>query len=184
MRNLSKLKDPNRYYNWYHGYTGLQYPYYDYKVNQLKYFVNTTYTSGNMTTQYFGEKFNATKVDENIAVQILVFVPLSVYYDINTTLITLLFNLEKNTMKEVSDNDKIGIKTVGYIDADKTHVIKNITGPFDYKYDGILLNRKVTYEEIRNIKKDKMPGFRFSWKYNKEVELWRKYSYWNIQFTR
>ena len=94
-------------------------------------------------------------------------------------------------MKEVSDDDemsmphifKTGIRTVGDIDADKTHVSRNITGPF-YEYYLIGLNRKVTDENIRNIKQDKMPGFRFSWKYNKEVELWTKYRTWNIQFVR
>ena len=28
MANLSKLEDPDRYYNWYHGYTRIRYPYY------------------------------------------------------------------------------------------------------------------------------------------------------------
>ena len=27
MGNLSKVEDPDRFYNWYHGYTKLQYPY-------------------------------------------------------------------------------------------------------------------------------------------------------------
>ena len=30
IRNLSKLNDPDRYYNWYHGYTFLRYPHYNY----------------------------------------------------------------------------------------------------------------------------------------------------------
>ena len=28
MANLSKIVDPDRYYNWYHGYTEIKYPYY------------------------------------------------------------------------------------------------------------------------------------------------------------
>ena len=28
MTNLSKVEDPDRYYNWYHGYTRIRYPYY------------------------------------------------------------------------------------------------------------------------------------------------------------
>ena len=118
----------------------------------------------------------------NFYISILIYVPPRVQHDTNTT---LLFNLEKTTIREVSDNDKMTIWTYHMldIDADKTHVITNITGPFD-DYYVIRLNRKVSDEDIRNIKQDKMPGFRFSWKYNKEVELWRKYSYWNIQFTR
>ena len=87
-------------------------------------------------------------------------------------------------MKEVSDNDQMDIRTVGYIDADKTYVSTNWTGPFDYESYRIRLNRKVTYEDTRNIKQDKMPGFKFSWKYNKEVKMWTKYKTWNIQFIR
>ena len=91
----------------------------------------------------------------------------------------LWFNLDKNTMKEFSDYDTISIKTLGDIDADKTHVSKNITGPFWIK-----LYRKVEDEDIRNIKQDKMPGFRFSWKYSQEVDLWTKFNTLNNQFTR
>ena len=36
MRNLSILEDPDRYYNWYHGYTRLQYPFYEENSNQLR----------------------------------------------------------------------------------------------------------------------------------------------------
>ena len=120
----------------------------------------------------------------NFYISILIYVPPRVQHDTNTT---LLFNLEKTTIREVSDNDKMTIWTYHMldIDADKTHVITNITGPFD-DYYVIRLNRKVSDEDIRNIKQDKMPGFRFSWKYNKEVELWSKYNTntWNNQFTR
>ena len=44
MRNLSKIQNPDRYYNWYHGYAKLRYPYYKYEVNQLQYGVYTTAT--------------------------------------------------------------------------------------------------------------------------------------------
>ena len=61
MRNLSKIQDTNRYFNWYHGYTLLRYPYYEYALHRLKYIVETTATSGNMTTQFFGDKFDSNK---------------------------------------------------------------------------------------------------------------------------
>ena len=137
-----------------------------------------------MTTKYFGEKFDATKVDGNIYIVTKVYVPPSVRKDKSTT---LFFNLEKNTMKEISYNDKMDIGTVGYIDADKTHVTTNINGHSinkNNKYYHFRLNRKVTDEDIKNIKQNKMPGFRFSWQYNKEVELWTKFKPDNNQFTR
>ena len=67
-------------------------------------------------------------MDGNILIKINVNVPKSARKKENTT---LFFNLEKNTMKEVSDNDQMTMDTVGYIDADKTYVSTNITGPFD-----------------------------------------------------
>ena len=93
----------------------------------------------------------------------------------------LWFNLDKNTMKEFSDYDTISIKTLGDIDADKTHVSRNITGPFWIK-----LYRKVEDEDIRNIKQDKMPGFRFNWKYDEEVVILPQYKTYKtvIEFIR
>ena len=71
-KNLSKVQYPDRYYNWYHGYTEIEYPYYDegtyYK--HLIFHVTTTATSGNISTQYFDDRFNATKVDGDIYVKI------------------------------------------------------------------------------------------------------------------
>ena len=78
--------------------------------------METTATSGNLTTQFFGEKF-----------------------------------------EEFSDYSKISIRILGDIDADKTHVSKNITGPLKYCQYWIFY-RKVKYEDIRNIKQDKMPS--------------------------
>ena len=47
MKNLSILEDPDRYYNWYHGYTKLQYPFYVEKSNQLRETFNQiTYIAG------------------------------------------------------------------------------------------------------------------------------------------
>ena len=84
-------------------------------------------------------------------------------------------------MFSLSDNDKMATRTDGDIDADETHTYSNITGPFDYYY-WIRLNRKVADEDIRNIEQDKMPGFRLSWKYEKEVKFWARYKFPN-KFT-
>ena len=35
MMNLSKVEDPDRYYNWYHGHTWITYPHHDVENNQL-----------------------------------------------------------------------------------------------------------------------------------------------------
>ena len=118
MTNMSKVEDPERYYNWYHGYTKIQYPFYPAWTNQLWYFVYTSATSGNISTQHFGDKFDPNKVDDNIYIRIRVNVPPSVVDDQNTT---LMFDIKKKTMKEVSDYDQMIIYPGGNnIDADLT----------------------------------------------------------------
>ena len=42
-------------------------------------------------------------------------------------------------------------------------------------YNSIELNRKVSKDYIQNMDFDMMPGFRFSWNYNKHLEQEAKY---------
>ena len=78
-------------------------------------------------------------------------------------------------MKKVSDNDKMTMSIVGDIDVDITHMSKNFSIGPSKDFFGVLLNRKVSFEEIKNIEIDRMPGFRFSWKYDKDMEPWTKH---------
>ena len=143
MTNLSKLEDPDRYYNWYHGYSRIIYPFYDANKRQLIYNMDSSATSGNVSTKYFGDKFDADKVDGYINIKIKVYVPHSVVGDKNTTLI---FDINKITMKEegeekkkriiilkdVKMKDKIAYncRNTGYIDPDLTpHWRKDIIAP-------------------------------------------------------
>ena len=126
MGNLRKLEDPERFYNWYHGYTKIQYPYYETLINQLRYPVSSSATSGNISTQYFGEKFNATKVESNIYIDMNIYVPLFAFGDEN---FSLLVNIEKNTITEFRDEDMMRSWPGGIIDAELPHwrhVLKNI----------------------------------------------------------
>ena len=52
MKNLTKLDETNRYYNWYHGLTKIE------LYNDMKDFhhVYTCATNGTISTQYFGER--------------------------------------------------------------------------------------------------------------------------------
>ena len=64
MMNLSILEDSDRYYNWYQGYTDIKLPYNGF--SQLKYDISTSATSGNISTQHFGENFDKHKVAKKI----------------------------------------------------------------------------------------------------------------------
>ena len=148
----------------------------------------TSATSGNISTQYFGNKFEADKVDGRILIKISFSVPPSLIGDTN---VTLMLEITKRTMKEVSDNDLMTFDcsdcTTINIDADLRKWTKNITAPNpEYGYYFIKLDRKVSQDDIKNIDLDMMPGFRFTWNYTRVVEPKSIYSNQdkNKQFVR
>ena len=66
MTDIHMLEDNDRYYNWYHGFTEMRLPYYESFNSHLKYFVVTTATSGTITTQNYGQRFDVEKVVTDI----------------------------------------------------------------------------------------------------------------------
>ena len=70
IANLTKIQDPNRHFNWYHGYSKIVFPYHNSKFNQLSYYIFTNARSGNISTQYFGDRFRAEKVDGHMDIMI------------------------------------------------------------------------------------------------------------------
>ena len=170
LSNLSKVEDPDRYYNWYHGFTDIIYPYHDQRFNQLWYSIVTYAKSGNISTKYFGKKFDASKVDDYIYIGIQVYAQQPASNDINTTLI---LNVNKKTMTGANDHDKMTCCVTGcdtcYINSYLKQWSKNITYPFKVSYF-FSHERGVTQEFIRNMELDTVPGFQLTWKYDKQVE--------------
>ena len=166
IRNLGKLKDPDRYYNWYHGYTKVEYP--STYSGQISYNMHTTATSGNISTQYLMDTYNAKKVESNIMIVIFINVPPIVMVDNNYT---LMLDIDKRTVK---DNDKMKFNYFDDIDADLTHWSKNITAPTK-DYYSIQFERKISQYEISKMKLKMMPGFGLSWNYNRELEPEARY---------
>ena len=173
MKNLSKFEDSKRYYNWYHGYTKMFYPFYHEVYNRYNYPIYTYATSGS-----FGDKFDAEKVDGNIFFSIDVNVPKPLKEVEN---VTLTFKIYKNTIIEFRQNDQITFfNTV--VDPDEKYFQKNFTNtktsyntytfssPMTSAYE-IILERKVSQIDINNLKLQKMPGFRLTWNYDSESGL-------------
>ena len=77
LNNWSKLHEKDRFYNWYHGFTEIKRPTYDY-VYGINYYINTSATSGVVTTQYYGEKFQPDLVDRKLHYEVHVIPPESV----------------------------------------------------------------------------------------------------------
>ena len=103
MRNLSKLEDNDRYYNWYHGYTRIELPSYippsEYSMSFVSYNVFTAASSGSISTKYFGEEFDADKVETDLYYMVNIYPPASVRNNPN---VTLHLDVEKVSMKDLS----------------------------------------------------------------------------------
>ena len=96
IRNLGKLEIYDRFYNWYHGYTKIEYPYLN-LLSQLRYIVHTSLASGIASTQHFGDNYNESLVDSIIDFGITVYVPENLPYGNN---VTLTFKIVRNTLNE------------------------------------------------------------------------------------
>ena len=91
MEELDILREDDRYYNWYFGYSMIRRTFLN-SDEQWNYLLDTSATSGVVTTHYFGEICQPKILWWNIYHQIQVFPPMSVK---NNTNVTLHFNFEQ-----------------------------------------------------------------------------------------
>ena len=171
MENLSKIEDPDMFYNWYYGYTLLQYPFYNPEDNQLLYIINTSANSGNISTAHFGQKFDAKKVDGRIMIL------LEIHATRNSLLqnVTLMLEAEKFTVKKYSDDDQLAMNmgfSIYEIDADMKYLRKNITNPYPpERICYFILDRRISEEDIESLRMGDMPGLQLTWKYDVNVSI-------------
>ena len=165
LTNFSRLVDNDTYYNWYHGYTEIELPFYD--IDGANLVVNTAAKSGTISTQYFGDKFDLNKVETNAYFKVKVDIPLdSVRENPN---VTLNFDIETVTMDLSIGEDSILlgqelIPTHTYA----TKMNKSFSPPGWDTY--IVLKRETTHEDLTAVDMELMPGFRFSWSFTGIIE--------------
>ena len=81
IKSLENIQDPDMYYNWYHGYTRISYPYehddpgYNDQTFPFYHIIRTRAPSGNISTQFFGERFDVNKLENYIYIRIAMEVP-------------------------------------------------------------------------------------------------------------
>ena len=99
MLNLSKLQDPDRFYNWYNGFTEIDIPrdYTDF-AGYIAYDIFTSSTSGSISTQFFGKQFEPHKVEQNIEYQVRVYPPTNISSYQN---VTLHLEMERVSLKNI-----------------------------------------------------------------------------------
>ena len=199
MRNLSKLDDPKRFYNWYRGYSFVHYPFFNEKRlehstlqennavtssiidNQLAYEIFTSATSGNISTKHFDEDFDEEKIERDLYVRVFVLPPPSVKGNVNATLILEIKKISLQD-EENPQNAEMWINDHYAIANNLNNWSLNVSGSHMTQYKdkddfgySVRINRKLSENDILNNKQKKMPGFRFLWNYNKNVEPWFKY---------
>ena len=173
LKNLSKMEDLDRFSNWYQGLTKIELPLIDKDNNDQFYFpLTTSATTGNISTQYFGDKFDADKIERFMRVVIRLTASESIKGHKN---VTLFFNIFKNTLRQFKEKDVMELQ-YNNLDADLTNFHKNFTGSTDFSYQ-IELKRDISKEDVKSIKVDFMPGFRFLWHYNIPVEQKKEHKY-------
>ena len=123
MANLSKLVDPDRYYNWYYGYNFVRYPYYHVQDQQLKTFVFTFASSGNISTQYFGDKFHVANLDLNHLFQAKIYIPTT---SADSTTVFMI-NIEKNSITKFKNGDVLKTLPGGIMNSHITNWSRNIS---------------------------------------------------------
>ena len=142
INNLRKIVDDGKYKNWYHGYTKILIPYMS-KGNRINYQLRSSALSGNISTQYFGDEFNAENVEKFIDYQINVYPPYSMRNNPN---VTLHFHIEKVSMKDISIGyDKLTVKR-GEITGDIMQMSINYTKLGSS--ESIIVQRQVTSDDV------------------------------------
>ena len=170
LKNLSKLQDHDRYYNWYYGYSNIVLPRWEDDGDGLFYYsmsVGATST-GTISTLHFDEKFDADKEERHLRYDITIHTPPNVKRNPN---VTLHLEIEKVSMMDLSNGEdtvRISDGWNGYaLDQFQMNTMKNYTPPFgEQGKKSVALDRSVLLTDVKNQKLQKMPGFRFSWYYS------------------
>ena len=167
LTKFSSLDISDRFYNWYHGYTKIDFPS-ESKYNGLSYWTSTSALSGVVSTEYFGQKFRPNLIEEKLDFQVFIYPPENTKGNDN---VTIHLNLEKFSIKGLLDTENNYFYMGVSIDVDKINAYKNFTPPLTkYGTDkrSMSQRRYSNRREIASVKMEMMPGFRFSWWYTGE----------------
>ena len=168
MDDLNMFQEDDRYYNWYYGYSKIKGPYFSDNIpSRLDYDIETSATSGAVTTQYFGEQFQPSLVKKYIFYDIKVYPPESVR---ENKKVTLHLNLEKISMTSLTGLTGAGWDKTGvegrYLEGWQRSGTVNFTPPMkEYDHRHVVLNRNIESEDLTNIRLETMPGMKLSWSY-------------------
>ena len=152
MWNAFTEKD--RFLNWYHGLTWIRPPSYAKYKNTLNSYAYTAVPNGVVTSQYFGEPFQLSKLEKNIQFHCQILTSQSIDpYDAN---LTLHVKFEQTPGFNHSVKDEEGNK----IKFDSNNEITYSPIWFDYYFT---IERNIEDKELEEMNLLLIPGFRLSW---------------------
>ena len=181
MENLNQLQEKDRFYNWYHAISGLDgktinFLSKKYLTYPQKNIVETTATSGVITSHLFGKQFDKNLIFEKFkTIEIRVFPSSSLTFS-NETNVTLHFHLEKFSVSGLkglsgrSHTFEFGVKqfefwaVVDKFPDDQNTAHFSFTNDYSSGYyfrENIELNKV----DLSKLEMEQMPGFNFSWWY-------------------
>ena len=180
MEYLNRLKDEDRFYNWYYAISqmegskdGSRYDFLS-KDHLTRYEINTAATSGVITSPFFGQKFDKNLFFETeMDMEILIYVhPSDTFYG-NKQNLTLHYHLEKVSVPglsgEVGSSHTFQFPVLGNLGDNKNtaHSTKSSkVNRWDVPFLGMFSTTlDLSKVNIRDLEMDQMPGFNFSWWY-------------------
>ena len=177
MENLNKLRDEDRFYNWYYGISDI---YGGPLIRTLLSLlsnndypsIQTKATSGVITSQFFGKKFdkNLIEIEKDSRAYINVKPPENFYG--NEQNLTLNFHLEKVSVPGLSGDlgraHTFHFPGVGQLQDDQNTAHSTFTTEA-HEWDinpQFRMGMDLVDVDIGDLKMEQMPGFRFSWWYS------------------
>ena len=175
MENLNQLQEKDRFYNWYHANSiigGRRRNFLSKDYHAPLYILETTATSGVITSYLFGKQFDKNLIfEKERTIEISVFPPSNLIHSKENN-VTLHFHLDKFSVPKL--NGLSGRKHtfefgVGWSDVDKLPNDQKTTHfTFTSDYDDVYYfkeNMELNKVDISELEMDHMPGFNFSWWY-------------------
>ena len=150
----NKVQEKNRFFNWYHGLTVINTPYYTSYSNTLNFVIYTAEPNGVLTSQYFGEPFQLNKLERIFSYNFRIFWPTAIMNDPNVTF-HVKFEQTPGFNHSIKDDEDNKIKfesnnTIAYT-------------PLDWDAYSFIIERKIEDEDLEKMNLLSMPGFQLSW---------------------
>ena len=164
--NLSRLNESNRYRNWYQRSSKMFGPYLCSKDLRPVYELKSYATSGIISTENFGKKFDSDKVETNI--RYIVSIATRVNFQ-KTDNISLTLEIERISLEEYGEEK---IEILNTVIPPESHNITLLYTPNRTDPKVIRFERKLHADDIWkiNLKMKIMPGFKIKWYYTGKLD--------------